>query len=198
MSRRIVMFNRVSADGCFAGPDGSLDWVVPDSEIDRGAKEASSQFDTILLGRRTYEMFARFWPHVDVNAPSVEGPHGSRSPELRDMAIFLNHATKLVFSTTMTEAGWNNSRIVHRVDAREIESMKGGAGKDMILFGSGSIVSALTRHGLIDEYQFVVSPVLIGNGRQMMSALDATTRLTLLENKPYAAGNVMLRYGRGQ
>lgn len=198
MSRRIVMFNRVSADGCFAGPDGNLDWVVPDPEIDRGAKDAAAQFDTILLGRRTYEMFARFWPHVDVNAASVAGPHGGRSADLREMAIFLNDAAKLVFSTSMTDASWKNSRVLDRVDPVEIASMKRGGGKDMIVFGSGSIVSQLARHGLVDEYQFVVSPVLIGNGRHMMSALDATTRLTLLESKPYAAGNVMLRYGRGQ
>lgn len=197
MSRRIVMFNKVSADGCFAGPDGNLDWTVPDADIDRGAKDASSQFDTILLGRRTYEMFARFWPHVDVSAPTAAGPHGGRSPELRDMAIFLNDAAKLVFSTAMKEAGWKNSRIVNRIDSAEIEAMKRGAGKDMILFGSGSIVSQLAGQGLIDEYQFVVSPVLVGNGRHMTASLAAAARLTLLESKPYPSGNVMLRYAPG-
>ena len=156
MSRRIIMFNRVSADGCFAGRDGNLDWTVPDNEIDHGAKEAFSQFDAVLLGRKTYEIFAKFWPMVDVSKPSVAGPHGGQSPDLRDIAVFLNETTKLVFSTTMTEASWKNTRILARLDAHEIESMKRGAGKDMILFGSGSIVSQLASKGLIDEYQFVV------------------------------------------
>jgi dihydrofolate reductase len=196
MSRRIVMFNRVSADGCFAGRDGNLNWTVPDNEIDHGAKEAFSKFDAVLLGRKTYELFAQFWPKVDVSKPTIAGPHGGQSPDLRDIAVFLNETTKLVFSTTMKQASWKNSRIVERVDRDEIESMKRSPGKDMILFGSGSIVSELARQGLIDEYQFVVSPVLIGDGRHMTSTLDTVTRLSLLEAKPYGSGNVMLRYGR--
>jgi len=64
--RRIVMFNRVAADGYFAAPDGKLDWVVPDPELDRSAAEAieRADIDTILFGRRTYEQFAAFWPHA--------------------------------------------------------------------------------------------------------------------------------------
>ena len=78
----------------------------------------------------------------------------------------------------------------------EIDTMKKQDGKDMIVFGSGTIVSELTKHSLVDEYQFVVSPLLLGSGRQMIAGLDARTRLTLLEAKPYQSGNVVLRYSR--
>lgn len=70
--RRIVMFNRVTANGYFAGPDGSLDWVVPDEEVDWTAAEGIPGTDTFLLGRRTYELFKAFWPHaLDDSATSI-------------------------------------------------------------------------------------------------------------------------------
>jgi dihydrofolate reductase len=69
-------------------------------------------------------------------------------------------------------------------------------GKDMIVFGSGSIASQLTQHGLIDEYQFVVSPILLGSGRPLLSGVSNSLKLDLLEAKKYQSGNVMLRYAR--
>jgi dihydrofolate reductase len=198
--RRIVMFNRVTADGYFAGPDGNLNWVVPDLELDRSAAEAiaRSATDTILFGRRTYELFQAFWPHALDDSPTSPDPHhaGRRSPEMRDMAIMLNDTTKLVFSRTLKQASWKNSRLLHELDPRAIEAMKRQPGKDMIIFGSGSIVSQLTQHGLIDDYHFVVSPILLGSGRPLLSGVPKTLRLDLLEAKAYPSGNVMLRYAQ--
>jgi dihydrofolate reductase len=198
--RRIMMFNRVSADGYFAAADASLNWTVPEPEIDKAAGDAASGFDTILFGRKTYEMFAKFWPNVPVDAPTAPDPHnaGRHSPEMRAMAIALNNMTKLVFSNTLKTATWKNSRIVGAFDPAAVEAMKRTDGKGMIVFGSGAIVSLLTRHGLIDEYQFVVSPVLLGNGRQLLTGLDAPAKVTLTEAKSYGSGNVMLRYSRTQ
>lgn len=198
--RRIVMFNRVTADGYFAGPDGNLDWVVPDQDLDRSAAEAieRSGTDTILFGRRTYELFEAFWPHALDDSPTSPDPHdaGRLSPEMRAMAIMLNETPKLVFSRTLKEVTWKNSRLLHTLDPREIEVMKRQPGKDMIIFGSGSIVSQLTQHGLIDEYQFVVNPILLGNGRPLLSGVSTSLKLELQEAKKYSSGNVMLRYAR--
>ena len=91
---------------------------------------------------------------------------------------------------------WKNSRLLHELDPREIETMKGQPGKDMIVFGSGSIVSQLTQHGLIDEYQFAVCPILLGNGRPLFSDVSKSLRLDLLEAKAYPSGDAMLRYAR--
>jgi dihydrofolate reductase len=104
--------------------------------------------------------------------------------------------TKLVFSRTLKDVTWRNSRILHELDPREIETMKRQPGKDMIVFGSGSIVSQLTQHGLIDEYQFVVCPILLGSGQPLLSSVSKNSRLDLLEAKPYQSGDVMLRYAR--
>lgn len=195
--RRIVMFNRVTADGYFAGLDGNLDWVVPEPGIDKAGAAAIKEFDTVLFGRRTYELFKKFWPNVG-DSPIAPDPHDTRrlSPELHAMAKMLNESTKLVFSATLKDVTWRNSRIVRKFEPREIEAMKRQPGKDMIIFGSGSIVSQLAQHGLIDEYQFVVSPILLGNGRPLLSGESIRSKLDLREAKEYPSGNVMLRYAR--
>jgi dihydrofolate reductase len=196
-ARRIVMFNWMSADGYFAAPDGNLDWVVPDEEQARSAAADIQNFDTILFGRRTYQIFAAFWQHAVVDASgTVPDPHhpGRRSREHGTIAIALNTMTKLVFSRTLKDVTWKNSRLLREFDPREIKNMKGRPGKDMIIFGSGSVVSQLTQYGLIDEYQFVVCPILLGNGQPLLKDMVKHLRLDLLENKPLSSGDVALRY----
>jgi dihydrofolate reductase len=193
--RRIVMFNQVSADGYFAGPDGNLDWVVPDKEFDKAVAASLPATGAILFGRRTYELFEAFWPHAVDGTTTAPDPHGGeRSPELRAIGRFINEATKLVFSRTLKSVAWRNSHIIHELDPREIIAMKGQPGPDMMIFGSGSIVSQFTEHGLIDEYQFFVCPVLLGSGRPLFNNVSRSSRLDLLEAKRYPSGNVMLRY----
>ena len=196
--RRIVTFNNVSADGYFARPDGNLDWVVPDDEIYRTAAERMPGADTILFGRRTYELFEGFWRHAVDDSATAPDPHGAgrRSGAIRDQALWINEATKVVFSRTLKDVTWRNSRLLRGLDPREIEAMKRQPGKDMIIFGSGSIVSQLTQHGLIDEYQFVVGPTLLGSGRSLLSGVSKSLRLDLLEATEYQSGNVVLRYAR--
>jgi dihydrofolate reductase len=200
--RRIVMWNRVTADGYFAGPEGGLEWVVPDPELDRSAADAieGDGVDALLLGRRTYEMFESFWPHALKNESGYPDPHDPGrvlrlSPEMRAMAVMLNKATKFVFSRTLKKATWENSRILRAVDPKAIRAMKRETGKDIMIFGSGSIVSRLTEHRLIDEYQFVVNPVLLGKGQPLLREVSTKVPLTLEETKKYPSGIVLLRYG---
>jgi dihydrofolate reductase len=197
--RRIVTFDWVTADGYFAGADGNLDWVVPDEEQARAAAEGISGFDTVVFGRRTYELFEGFWrPAVVDEFGTIPDPHhpGRRSPEHGAIAIALNSMTKVVFSRSMKDATWKNSRLLRELDPREIETMKAQPGKDLIVFGSGSIVSQLTRHGLIDEYQFVICPVLLGSGQSLVRGVPRPRRLDLLEAKTLLSGDVILRYAR--
>jgi dihydrofolate reductase len=194
-----VMFNWMTPDGYFAGRDQNLDWVVPDEEQAKAAAKEIPNFDTVLFGRRTYEIFEGFWrPLVVDDAGTVPDPHnpGRRSSEHGVVAIALNRMTKLVFSRTMNDVTWANSRVLHEFDPREIETMKSQPGRDMIVFGSGSIVSQLTQHGMIDEYQFVVCPILLGSGRSLLSGVSKSLRLDLLEVKQYQSGDILLRYRR--
>lgn len=188
--RRIIAFDRVSADGYFADAQGGLGWVVPEPELDRAAADNLGGNDTILFGRRTYEMFESFWPHA-----LDENPHGGApSPEMRAMAEWINAATKIVFSRTRQDVTWRNSRVLAELDPREVEALKSGPGKNIMVFGSGSIVSQLTEHGLIDEYHFVVAPLLLGSGRPLITGVPGSLKLELVEAKAFPSGNVRLRY----
>jgi len=196
--RRIVMFNRVSADGYFSGPDGRMDWVVPDDAIDKAGASSIPDFDTMLFGRRTYDAFESFWPKAIDGSGTALDPHGDRrTAALREMGIWINDARKLVFSRSRRDVTWNNSHLVRDVDPHAIEAMKNGPGKDIIIFGSGTIVSQLTEHGLIDEYQFVVTPILLGSGKSIVTNVPTRSKLRLLEATSQESGNVMLRYARG-
>jgi dihydrofolate reductase len=196
--RQIIAFNRVSADGYFAGENGSLDWVIPDEQIDREAAQSAERGsnDTILFGRRTYDMFESFWPKALDDAGKIAAnPHDNRPSEaMGAMAIFINNAGKIVFSKTKKAVTWKNSRLVREFNPREIEDLKKQPGKDILIFGSSSIVSQLTEHRLIDEYRFIVGPVLLGRGRLLIHDVPTSVKLDLLEAKTYASGNVMMRY----
>src|SRR6185369_14156897 len=97
-------------------------------------------------------------------------PHGAskRDPAFSAMAHWLNDTRKLVFSTSLKTATWNRSELVKKLDPTAILALKQQPGKDLLIFGSGSLVSQLSEHGLIDEYRFVVCPILLGQGRTLL------------------------------
>jgi len=119
---------------------------------------------------------------------------GQESNEHRAIAAWMNDATKLVFSRTLKEVTWNNARLVRELDVDEITALKQRPGKNMMIFGSASIVSQLTQHGLIDEYQFVVCPVFLGAGRRLLEGTSQSVKLELLETRKYPSGDISLRY----
>ena len=194
--RRIVTFNWLTADGYFAGPDGNLNWVVPDDEQAKAAAQSMPGTDTVLFGRRTYQRFEAFWKNAVDASSTAPDPHrpGQRSREHGAIGSWLNAVNKVVFSRTLRTLTWTNSRVVHELDPREIETMKRQPGKDIVIFGSASIVSQLTQHGLIDEFQFVVCPVFLGRGQRLLEDVSTSVKLTLREATPYPSGDVLLRY----
>jgi dihydrofolate reductase len=198
--RKIVVFDRVTADGYFSGPEGNLDWVVPDAEIDKlGGDAVPGPGNMMLFGRRTYQMFESFWPHVLKDSPEAPDPHvpGRQSAAMRGMAVWIHEATKIVFSKSLKDVTWHNSRLLRDVDPAGIDALKNEPGGDEIMiFGSGQIVSKLTALGLIDEYHLIVSPLLLGGGKPLVSGVTSRVPLDLLEAKRYESGNVMLRYAR--
>ena len=187
------MFNRVSAEGYFAAIDGNLDWPTQDPELDRDATTGMEDADAIMFGRKTYEGFKSFWPQA-----TNESPHGParRSPELAAMATWINSVTKYVFSNTLKDASWSGTKLLGRFDPKAVEALKQGSGKNIMMFGSGSIVSLLTQHGLIDTYTFVISPILLGRGLMPVRDVTVPRELRLLDCKQWATGNVRLRYAK--
>jgi dihydrofolate reductase len=195
-ARRIIAFDWLTADGYFAGSDGNLNWVVPDDEQAKAAATGMPAADTVLFGRRPYELFEGFWRNALDDSATAPDPHrpGQQSREHRVIAVWMNEATKLVFSRTLKEMTWNNAHLIRELDAVEVAAMKQQPGKNMMIFGSGSIVSQLTQHGLIDEYQFVVCPVFLGDGRRLLEGLSKRVTLELLEARKCPSGDVSLRY----
>lgn len=183
------MFNRVSIDGYFAGQNGEIDWFIPDPELDKALHEMGRPGavapDTVLLGRVTYQLFESHWPKVadDPNAPK----------EARIIADELNRMTKVVFSNTLKEVSWENTKLVKGDIAKEVGRLKQGKGSDILIFGSGTIVQQLTASGLIDEYLFAVTPVILGAGKSLFSGVQKLD-LELLEARNFKSGNVLLHY----
>lgn len=198
--RRILAFDNVSADGFFSDAQGGLDWVVNDPDLlakngAAAASGASSGDATLLFGRRTYEMFAAFWPHVTRDTPAPHG-EGKMPPEMLAMADMLNGAEKLVWSRSLEKPSWKGTRVLRAFDPKEVAALKRAPGPDIMVFGSGSLVAQLAEHRLLDELQLQVSPIALGKGRNLLADLPRAHALRLLEATPYPkTGVVMMRYG---
>jgi dihydrofolate reductase len=180
--RKIIVFDNVTLDGFMAGPNGELDWAIRDDEITQYAKEGQDSTDTFLFGRVTYEMMASFWP-----TPAAE----SMNPVYANL---LNNAPKIVFSKTLEKAEWKNTRVVKELNKEEILKMKQQPGKNMMIFGSGTIVEQLSNLGLIDEYQLMVNPVILGKGKSFFKDIKDRIHLKLVKTKTFSNGIVLLQY----
>ena len=183
--RRLVVFNNVTLDGYFAGPNGDFSWAkidTNDAEYNAFVAENASAGGPLLFGRITYELMASYWP-----TPFAIS-------KLPIVAQGMNNALKVVFSRTLDKASWNNTKLVKSDMAEEIRKMKKEPGKDMAILGSGSIVSQLAQEGLIDEYQIMLNPVVLGNGKTMFDGIKKKLTLKLTKTRTFGNGNVLLWY----
>jgi dihydrofolate reductase len=180
--RKLIVSEMVSLDGFFAGPDGSSDWHVVDDEFNTFSRRQLDEMDMLLFGRVTYELMASYWP---TEAAALDDP---------EVAVAMNRLPKLVFSRTLNTVDWTNSRLARNDLAEEVIRLKVQAGKDIAIFGSGEVVSALAPLGLIDEYRLFVCPVVLGNGKPLFAGLSDRLNLKLLKAQPLASGVVLLHY----
>ena len=181
--RKLIVFNQVSLDGFFTDLNGDMSWAhKQDAEWQAFVEENASAGGELLFGRITYELMASFWPTPFAlkNYPIV--------------AERMNSLPKVVFSRTLDKASWNNTNLVKGDMAAGIRRMKEEPGKDMVIFGSGSIVSQLAQEGLIDEYQIVVNPIVLGKGRTMFEGIREKLNLKLTKTRTFGNGNVLLCY----
>ena len=181
--KKIIAVEWLSLDGYFSDSKNGTDWFVSDEETWKYLLKLFTNFDTILLGQVTYDMFAAYWPKPNPSDPN---------PQV--LIDFMNNSRKVVFSKSLKKAEWNNSVVMKDINATEINKMKQEATKDIVIFGSGSIVSQLTELGLIDEYKFLVNPVFLGNGKTIFKSAESKAKLKLLDSKAFDGGNIMLHY----
>jgi dihydrofolate reductase len=181
------MFNFVTVDGYFAGTDGDIDWHTVDDEFNALAVDFIGQCDTALFGRTTYDLFADFWPTA-INDDDLTSEDHSIAKALNDMR-------KIVITHNELTSDWNNTEVWHELNPEAVTALKQQDGKNIVIYGSGTIVKQLTDMGLIDEYQFIVAPVILGDGRSLFKGNDRL-HLTLLESRNFNSGNALLRYVR--
>jgi len=179
--RKLIAFNMVTLDGFFEGPNGEIDWHNADNqEFNEFAIEQTSSFDTLLFGRKTYQMMASFWP-TEIALSS--------DPIIADL---MNRLSKIVFSRTLQTAEWNNTKLIRENAQKEIVNLKSQSGKDMAIFGSANLISTLM--DVIDEHRVMVNPILLGRGNPLFKNSDDQMKLTLVNVRPFDSGNVLLSY----
>jgi dihydrofolate reductase len=182
--RKITVFNNVTLDGYFASKTGDMSWAHKnDPEWTQfAASNAGGGGGELLFGRVTYEMMARYWP----------GPEAMKqNPEV---AKGMNALPKVVFSRSLDKATWANTKLVKGDLLTEVRKLKQEPGKDMVILGSGTIVSQLSEARLIDHYQIVVNPVVLGGGRTLFEGLTQKLDLERTETRAFGNGNVLLTY----
>lgn len=182
--RKVIVSNIASLDGFMAGPNGEIDWFasIADREFENYAVDLIRTVDTMLFGRVTYQLMESYWPKA------------TTATDDQRIIDAMNNCAKVVFSRTLDRADWKNSRLIKGDAAEEVPKLKALPGKDMVIYGSGGIVSALAEKGLIDDYRLFVVPVVLGRGKPLFNTTDGRIRLNLVETRRFPAGMVLLRY----
>ncbi len=182
---KLIVFNLISLDGFFARLNGDIDWHNVDDEFNKFAIEQTSSFGTIIFGRTTYQIFEEFWPKV-INNPKF-------SKEDHKIAEIIQNVEKIVFSKTLDNVTWKNTRLFKEIKVSEIKILKERAKKDIVIFGSGTIVQAFANLDLIDEFRFMVNPIILGSGKPMLQNVKEM-KLEHLKTKNFKNSNVLLYY----
>lgn len=185
--RKLSVFNFISLDGCFEGAlSGDIGWHSHDTESSGYAADMLAKNNTLLFGRVTYDMMAGYWSSEEAKR---------NDPEVADG---MNRAEKIVFSRGMQSAAWSNTTVLNEDIVDQVRRMKRSEGNDMTILGSGSIVTQFARQDLVDEYQIMIDPVVVGNGRKIFEGIEKTIRLQLTGTKVFRNGSVILSYRRAE
>jgi dihydrofolate reductase len=177
---RLIMWNLVTLDGFFEGPEKwSLDWhdIAWGDELKEVSIAQLRSAAMLLFGRITYQGMANHWP-------TAKG----------EVAHLMNSLPKVVFSTTLDRADWNNTRLVSGSPVEEVPKLKNDSSKDILLLGSATLASSLMPARLIDEYRLCQTPVVLGKGTSLFKPSSHWTRMRLLDARSLKSGAIILRY----
>ena len=184
--RKLKLQVQMSIDGYVAGPKGEMDWMVWDWDdaLKSYIEVLTLPVDTILLGRKMAGGFISHWTNVanDPNHPEFEsGKKFTDTP-------------KVIFSKTLRKSAWENTEIASGDLADEINKLKRQNGKDMIVYGGASFVSALIKESLIDAFHLFVNPVVLGDGLTIFKEINHKENLKLVNSIPFDCGIILLHY----
>jgi len=180
--RKVFMFNMVTLDGFFEGPNQDIGWHNVDAEFNEFAAEQLSTIGVIVFGRVTYQGMASYWPtpFAIENDPVI--------------AAQMNGISKIVISRTLDKADWNNTRLIKDNVAEEITRLKQQPGKDLAIFGSANLTASLMQLGLVDEFRIMVNPIVLGKGTPLFQGVSQPIKLKLIKTRAFGSGNVLLYY----
>jgi len=180
--RKVIFQMLTTLDGFFEGKQREIDWHVVDQEYNDYIWSIFPALDMLLFGRVTYEMMAEFWS----SAVALE--------EDPVTANWMNELPKVVFSRTLRQADWQNTRLIKTDPVAEVKRLKALSGKDMAILGSSDLALPLLEANLIDEYHLFVNPLLLGEGKRLFAGLSHRVHFKLLRTKVFASGLVGLFY----
>jgi len=181
--RKLIASEFVSLDSLIVGTNEDITWVTNNFNEEMGnyAGTLQSSMGAILLGRVTYEIMIGFWPA----AGDVPG------------AKEMNTTPKYIVSKTLDKAEWgtwNNATVLKDNITEQVQKLKQQPGKDIVIYGSGTLVSALTQAGLIDEYHFLLHPIVVGSGKPLFKGITSPVNMKLLRTGTFKNGVVVLYY----
>jgi dihydrofolate reductase len=176
--RKIIAGLFISLDGVVEAPET---WQFPYFNDEMGETVASqaAQSDTMLLGRKTYEEFAAYWPNVSKDEP---------------FADVMNDTPKLVASTTLDHVDWQNSTLIEGDVTTELTRIKQDSGRDISITGSPTLVRSLLKDGVLDELRLLVHPIVVGHGKRLFEETDAPIPFKLVDAKTFSTGVMALTY----
>jgi dihydrofolate reductase len=182
---RLNMFNNVSLDGYFTDASNDMSWAhagADDPEVREFTMANAKGTGALVFGRVTYDMMAGFWP-----TPMA-------AQMMPEVAAAMNRAPKYVFSRSLQKPDWANTSVLDGDPAMEIAKLKRGEGPGLTILGSGSIVRQLTAAGLIDDYQLMLCPVILGGGRTLFDGTPGRPVVKLANSRTFRNGRVFLHY----
>jgi dihydrofolate reductase len=183
MLRKLSVFNSISLDGHFTDGTSDMSWAhAQDPEWEQFTAENAGGDAELIFGRKTYEMMASFWP-----TPQAK----QMMPEV---AASMNRMRKNVFSRSLKDVSWDNSRLVRGDLAAEVRRLKSEPGPGLLIMGSGQIVSQLTQAGLIDDFQLVTVPIVLGKGRPLFEGVTSRPGLELTKTRIFKSGKIVAWY----
>lgn len=181
---KLTVFQFMTLDGYYADPDADTSWHthVPGGESSGYAAEMLALGSTLLFGRLTYEFMASFWPTPTAKALMPE------------VAAAMNAADKVVFSRTLETADWKNTSIVRGDAVQAVKGMKESSAKELTVLGSASLLRQFSESGLVDEFQFMLDPLVLGEGRSIFKGVKHRLNLKLVSTRTLSDGPVLLYF----
>ena len=184
--RKLVLFAHISLD-VFAGDiHGGLDFLSYNEELKQFAEELVETVGAPVYGKNTYHLMEGYWPTV------LDNPNASEH-SLKH-ARWVQQIPKIVFSTTLPSADWNNTTLIKDNVVEEVNKLKQQPGKDLAIFGSPGLAKSFMNLGLIDEYKLTLHPVILGEGISLFDSNKQMSNLKLMESRTFGSGVVTLHY----